>query len=293
MTNNEAAEHKSSNANKTGAATGAEGDKRAPQGSNSTAGSASASASPTVGNGSAPAETKKSPKSPGRGNNNNNSVNNLNNNVNNGENKLPGKQNSSKVKKQLNALLEKTAKAAGYNPGSHSRTEAESAEPKAAVEKRSNNNNCDLLHQRLHQHAIPLTVEPAAPLEQTEKLDIKLEESPQHRELQLSLQRAAAAAAVVEAQNGACNPTQLTEMDFESKLAASKISIALAMANNQMQREGSMEKAATEKPKPESESSEEGDEEELEEEETSSENGGSTEAPDSQDRSRDAAMREI
>ncbi|EDV41485.1 uncharacterized protein Dana_GF17487, isoform C [Drosophila ananassae] len=290
VTNNEAAEHKSSNANKTGAAPGAEGDKRAPQGSNSTAGSASAS--PTVGNGGPPAETKKSPKSPGRGNNNNNSVNNLNNTVNNGENKLPGKQNSSKVKKQLNALLEKTVKAAGHNPAGHSRTEAESAELKAAVEKRNNNNNCDLLHQRLHQHAIPLTVEPAAPLEQTEKLDIKLEESPQHRELQLSLQRAAAAAAVVEAQNGGCNPTQLTEMDFESKLAASKISIALAMANNQLQREDSMETAGTEKPKPESESSEEGDEEELEEEDTSSENGGSTEAPDSQDRSRDAAMRE-
>ncbi|KAH8250363.1 hypothetical protein KR026_011500 [Drosophila bipectinata] len=287
VTNNEAAEHKSSNANKSGA----EGDKRAPpQGSNSTAGSASAS--PTVGTGAAQAETKKSPKSPGRGNNNNNSVNNLNNNVNNGENKLPGKQSSTKVKKQLNALLEKTVKAAGHNQGSHSRTEADTADPKAAVEKRSSNNNCDLLHQRLHQHAIPLTVEPAAPLEQTEKLDIKLEESPQHRELQLSLQRAAAAAAA-EARNGGCNSGQLTEMDFESKLAASKISIALAMANNQLPPEDSLETAANEKPKPESESSEEGDEEELEEEDTSSENGGSTEAPDSQDRSRDAAMREV
>ncbi|KAL9892934.1 homeobox protein NK7.1 isoform 1-T9 [Glossina fuscipes fuscipes] len=69
-----------------------------------------------------------------------------------------------------------------------------------------------------HHHAIPLTVEPAAPLEQTEKLEIKLEESPQHRELQLSLLRAAHSQSPLYG-----------EMDFETKLAASKISNALAL----------------------------------------------------------------
>ncbi|XP_058983910.1 mucin-5AC [Musca domestica] len=72
-----------------------------------------------------------------------------------------------------------------------------------------------------HHHAIPLTVEPAAPLEQTEKLEIKLEESPQHRELQLTLLRAAAAAQQADQQS-----PHYGEMDFESKLAASKISNA-------------------------------------------------------------------
>ncbi|XP_017117353.1 homeobox protein slou [Drosophila elegans] len=265
VTNNEAAEHKSTNANvKPGAtattATGGEpGEKKA---------SNTNTNSPTVGNAVATVETKKSPKSPNRGSNNNNN-NTLNNNVNNSDGKLLGKQSTTKIKKQLNALLEKTVKTA--NQANRS-AEMETSDQKPAVEKRiSNNNENQLLHQRLHQHAIPLTVEPAAPLEQTEKLDIKLEESPQHRELQLSLQRAAI-------RNG-----QLTEMDFESKLAASKISIALAMANKQMQPE--------KLPKTESSSSEGEGEEEEEEEVSSSEHGDSTEAHDSQDQ--DVAMREI
>ncbi|XP_061401551.1 streptococcal hemagglutinin-like [Musca vetustissima] len=82
-----------------------------------------------------------------------------------------------------------------------------------------------------HHHAIPLTVEPAAPLEQTEKLEIKLEESPQHRELQLTLLRAAAAAQQQQQQQGGQQSPHYGEMDFESKLAASKISNALAVAN--------------------------------------------------------------
>lgn len=187
---------------------------------------------------------------------------------------MPAKQSTTKIKKQLNALLEKTVKTANQ---AHRSAELESSDQKPAVEKRPNNSNENqLLHQRLHQHAIPLTVEPAAPLEQTEKLDIKREESPQHRELQLSLQRAAI-------QNG-----QLTEMDFESKLAASKISIALAMANKQMQPE---KRVKTESSSSEGEGDGDGEEEEEEEEVSSSEHGDSIEAHDSQDQ--DVAMREI
>ncbi|XP_041674805.1 homeobox protein abdominal-B [Drosophila eugracilis] len=269
VTNNEAAEHKSTNA-KPGATTttatttttgGESGEKKTANLN-----------SPTAGNAAPTGETKKSPKSPNRGSNNNNN-NTLNNNVNNSEGKMPVKQSTTKIKKQLNALLEKTVKTA--NQANRS-AELETTDQKPAVEKRINNSNENqLLHQRLHQHAIPLTVEPAAPLEQTEKLDIKREESPQHRELQLSLQRAAI-------QNGG----QLTEMDFESKLAASKISIALAMANKQLQPEKLI--------KTESSSSEgegEGEEEEEEEDVSSSEHGDSTEAHDSQDQ--DVAMREI
>ncbi|EDW97585.1 homeobox protein abdominal-B [Drosophila yakuba] len=268
VTNNEAAEHKSSNAKPGVAATTT---TTAPSGEQSEKRSANAT-SPTVGNAAPVAESKKSPKSPNRGSNNNNN-NTLNNNVSNSEGKVPAKQSTTKIKKQLNALLEKTVKTANQ---AHRSAELETSDQKPAVEKRPNNSNENqLLHQRLHQHAIPLTVEPAAPLEQTEKLDIKREESPQHRELQLSLQRAAI-------QNG-----QLTEMDFESKLAASKISIALAMANKQMQPEKMV--------KTESSSSEgegEGDGEEEEEEDvSSSEHGDSTEAHDSQDQ--DVAMREI
>ncbi|EDX12956.1 GD20427 [Drosophila simulans] len=266
VTNNEAAEHKSSNAKPgaTGTATTTpSGEPTEKRSSNAT--------SPTVGNAAPITEIKKSPKSPNRGSNNNNN-NTLNNNVNNSEGKVPAKQSTTKIKKQLNALLEKTVKTANQ---AHRSAELESSDQKPAVEKRPNNSNENqLLHQRLHQHAIPLTVEPAAPLEQTEKLDIKREESPQHRELQLSLQRAAI-------QNG-----QLTEMDFESKLAASKISIALAMANKQMKPEKMV--------KTESSSSEgegEGDGEEEEEEVSSSEHGDSIEAHDSQDQ--DVAMREI
>ncbi|XP_032579469.1 homeobox protein abdominal-B [Drosophila sechellia] len=269
VTNNEAAEHKSSNAKPgaTGTATTTpSGEPTEKRSSNAT--------SPTVGNAAPIAEIKKSPKSPNRGSNNNNN-NTLNNNVNNSEGKVPAKQSTTKIKKQLNALLEKTVKTANQ---AHRSAELESSDQKPAVEKRPNNSNENqLLHQRLHQHAIPLTVEPAAPLEQTEKLDIKREESPQHRELQLSLQRAAI-------QNG-----QLTEMDFESKLAASKISIALAMANKQMQPEKMIK---TESSSSEGEGEGDGEEEEEEEEEvSSSEHGDSIEAHDSQDQ--DVAMREI
>ncbi|EDV48878.1 homeobox protein abdominal-B isoform X2 [Drosophila erecta] len=266
VTNNEAAEHKSSNAKPGAAATAA----TTPSGEQSEKRSTNAT-SPTVGNAAPVAESKKSPKSPNRGSNNNNN-NTLNNNVNNSEGKVPAKQSTTKIKKQLNALLEKTVKTASQAQRS---AELETSDQKPPVEKRpSNSNENQLLHQRLHQHAIPLTVEPAAPLEQTEKLDIKREESPQHRELQLSLQRAAI-------QNG-----QLTEMDFESKLAASKISIALAMANKQMQPEKMVK---TESSSSEGEGEGEGEEDE-EEEVSSSEHGDSTEAHDSQDQ--DVAMRE-
>ncbi|XP_044252203.1 homeobox protein B-H2 [Drosophila takahashii] len=263
VTNNEAAEHKSTNAKPGAQTTGAEpGEKKTVN-----------ATSPTVGNAAPAAESKKSPKSPNRGSNNNNNST-LNNNVNNSEGKSPGKPSTTKIKKQLNALLEKTVKPA--NQANRSAELETTGDQKPAVEKRLNNSSENqLLHQRLHQHAIPLTVEPAAPLEQTEKLDIKREESPQHRDLQLRLQTAL--------QNGQLTET---EMDFESKLAASKISIALAMANKQMQPEKLV--------KAESSSSEgegEGEEEDEEEEVSSSEHGDSTEAHDSLDQ--DVAMREI
>ncbi|XP_017046958.1 muscle segmentation homeobox [Drosophila ficusphila] len=258
VTNNEAAEHKSSNAKPGATNTTTSGESGEKKTTNANANS------PNVGSAVPTAENKKSPKSPNRGSNNNNNST-LNNNVNNSEGKLPGKQNTTKIKKQLNALLEKTVKTA--NQANRS-AEMETTEPKPAAEKRINNNTENqLLQHRLHQHAIPLTVEPAAPLEQTEKLDIKLEESPQHRELRVAFQ------------NG-----QLTEMDFESKLSASKISIALAMANKPLQ----LEKL----PKTESSSSEgEAEEEEEEEDGSSSEHGDSTEAQDSQDQ--DVPMRKV
>lgn len=190
--------------------------------------------------------------------------------------KFTAKQ-ATKIKKQLNALLEKTSKnATGLTkhepvPGGGSSlqhalqaasgqvatTGAATAvgklanttgsavmdnkngpSPSSANNKQlSNNHQQHHHHQRErgsghhhhqrhyaiphHHHAIPLTVEPAAPLEQTEKLEIKLEESPQHRELQLTLLRAAAAA-----QQGDQQSPHYGEMDFESKLAASKISNA-------------------------------------------------------------------
>ncbi|XP_017026498.1 homeobox protein abdominal-B [Drosophila kikkawai] len=291
VTNNEAAEHKSSNSNKpgsTGTTTtgGSEPAEKRSAGNNNT-NTSSAGGSPTVGSAAATPsamETKKSPKSPNRGSSNNNNNNTLNNNVN-------SKQSTTKIKKQLNALLEKTVKAAA---ASQVKTEMETPAASAdhhhqksssAGEKRNNSNNNEsqlqnqLLHQRLHQHAIPLTVEPAAPLEQTEKLDIKLEESPQHRELQLSLQRAAI-------QNG-----QLTEMDFESKLAASKISIALSMLQPPIPEGQDKKPNNKNNNKPDSESSGE-EEDEDEEEDTASEHGDSTEPhDDSQDP--DATMREI
>lgn len=177
--------------------------------------------------------------------------------------KLTAKQ-ATKIKKQLNALLEKTSKNAtgstkheGGVSGDHHGT-LHASNSGTSTGKLTNNTNAmdnknasgttmttatatgnkqmhnsnssqqSRMHHHQHHrhiphhhHAIPLTVEPAAPLEQTEKLEIKLEESPQHRELQLTLLRAA---------HGGQSP-HYGEMDFESKLAASKISNALAMAN--------------------------------------------------------------
>lgn len=175
--------------------------------------------------------------------------------------KLTAKQ-ATKIKKQLNALLEKTSKNAtgstkheGGVSGDHHGTLHASNSGTSTGKLTNNTNAMDIKnasgttmttasgnkqmhnssssqqsrmhhhqhHRHIphHHHAIPLTVEPAAPLEQTEKLEIKLEESPQHRELQLTLLRAA---------HGGQSP-HYGEMDFESKLAASKISNALAMAN--------------------------------------------------------------
>ncbi|BFF92910.1 homeotic protein labial [Drosophila madeirensis] len=319
VTNNEAAEHKSTNANK--ASGGAEQSPTAPA---TTGGSGSGSS--TV---ESAAATKKSTNAQGektRGNNNNNNNNSVslaNNNSVNNESKLPSKQTSAKVKKQLNALLEKAAKTTNCAPN---RSENEKVEMHKAGEKRhhpSNNNvgESKLLHQRMHQHAIPLTVEPAAPLEQTEKLDIKLEESPQHRELQLSLQRAAAAAKAAQ-QNG-CSPTPanaataaalLNEMDFESKLAASKISIALASMASKQLKQAEAAEASKQLKQFEAEASKQLKQAEVqavavavaeaaakekllkqeseseEDEETSTEHGDSTEAHDSQDQ--DVLMRE-
>ncbi|XP_017481347.1 PREDICTED: MOB kinase activator-like 2, partial [Rhagoletis zephyria] len=170
--------------------------------------------------------------------------------------KLTAKQ-ATKIKKQLNALLEKTAKnstAASVNSNSAALVNGGGGDsvttPKTAgTSGKSSNKNVENAQQHPHnhqqqqqhnhhphhhhrvghhshshalhrQHAIPLTVEPAAPLEQTEKLEIKLEESPQHRELQLSLLRAASNH----------SPLHFSDMDFESKLAASKISNALLSA---------------------------------------------------------------
>nr|XP_036234258.1 homeobox protein slou [Bactrocera oleae] len=158
--------------------------------------------------------------------------------------KLSAKQ-TTKIKKQLSALLEKTTKNP-TTPSVNSNSSvlingggANSTKPTmvSGRDKASSNNSTESAHQhpqhnhqhhphRIHhshslphhrQHAIPLTVEPAAPLEQTEKLEIKLEESPQHRELQLSILRATTNH----------SPLQFSDMDFESKLAASKISNAL------------------------------------------------------------------
>lgn len=170
--------------------------------------------------------------------------------------KLTAKQ-ATKIKKQLNAILEKTSKNAAGPKNENGHNTGGGANKTSAADKTSNNtkamdnsinakqqttgattqnnhrnhHNHSHHHHHLnhhshnhrhiphHHHAIPLTVEPAAPLEQTEKLEIKLEESPQHRELQLTLLRAA---------HG--QSPHYGEMDFESKLAASKISNALAMA---------------------------------------------------------------
>ncbi|XP_001358961.3 homeotic protein deformed [Drosophila pseudoobscura] len=299
VTNNEAAEHKSTNANKSGV-----GIEQQPTPPTTTGGSAAAveSAGATAIKKSTNAQGEKIRGSNNNNNNNNNSVSLANNNSVNNEGKLPNKQTTSKVKKQLNALLEKAARTSNSNGGSASnRSENEKVEMAAtkAGEKRhhpSNNNNnvgeSKLMHQRLHQHAIALTVEPAAPLEQTEKLDIKLEESPQHRELQLSLQRAAVAAKAAAAaaqQNGCSPPPQnaaptalLTEMDFESSLAASKISIALSLASKQMKQAEAEAKEKLVKQESESE----------DDEETSTEHGDSTEAHDSQDQDV-SSMREI
>ncbi|XP_011182691.2 segmentation polarity homeobox protein engrailed [Zeugodacus cucurbitae] len=168
--------------------------------------------------------------------------------------KLSAKQ-TTKTKKQMSSLLEKTAKnssatsvnsnsAVVINGGS-----ADSVKPttvSSSGKSGSNTKSTESAHQhtqqnhqhhthRIHhshsiphhrQHAIPLTVEPAAPLEQTEKLEIKLEESPQHRELQLSILRAATNH----------SPLHFSDMDFESKLAASKISNALLGAKMKVDR---------------------------------------------------------
>ncbi|XP_065371551.1 probable serine/threonine-protein kinase DDB_G0282963 [Calliphora vicina] len=226
------------------------------------------------------ATTKKnshnSPGSNSSSNNNNNSSSNTNNNnsssnSNSGSNieskrnianelsaKLTAKQ-ATKIKKQLNAILEKTSKNAAGTKNEHNsnataaagggggalniftadkstsnNTKASYNSTNTKQQQTTQNNHRHQHHHHHHQnhhshnhhrhiphhhHAIPLTVEPAAPLEQTEKLEIKLEESPQHRELQLTLLRAAH-----------CQSPHYGEMDFESKLAASKISNALAMA---------------------------------------------------------------
>ncbi|KAI8118401.1 hypothetical protein FF38_04428 [Lucilia cuprina] len=212
---------------------------------------------------------KNSHNSPGsnsssNNNNNTNSSSNSSSNIESKRNianelsaKLTAKQ-TTKIKKQLNAILEKTSKnAAGTKHDNNSNATAAGgvALNVSTADKSSNNtkamdngtnakqqttaatttqNNHRHHHHHHHHHhhshnhhrhiphhhhAIPLTVEPAAPLEQTEKLEIKLEESPQHRELQLTLLRAA---------HG--QSPHYGEMDFESKLAASKISNALAMA---------------------------------------------------------------
>ncbi|XP_067619329.1 uncharacterized protein NK7.1 [Eurosta solidaginis] len=201
-------------------------------------------------------------------NNNNNSQN--NNGSNNGieknrspaTNELSAKISSkqaNKIKKQFNALLEKAAKNATANVNNNATTNPNTerannvpAATRANASGKANSDNIEntkqvhnqqqqhhnhhrMQHSHNHhhnnhhhhnhhhhhrQHAIPLTVEPAAPLEQTEKLEIKLEESPQHRELQLSLLRAASNH----------TPMHFSDMDYESKLAASKISNALVNA---------------------------------------------------------------
>ncbi|XP_037813005.1 putative mediator of RNA polymerase II transcription subunit 26 [Lucilia sericata] len=279
VTNSEAAEVKSANHGKSTATTTT---------SSATSTSSTTTADNTNGNGKTPATTngsvttttlsanaetmvvaatkKNSHNSPGSNssNNNNNNTNNTNSSSNSNSNieskrnianelsaKLTAKQ-TTKIKKQLNAILEKTSKNAAGTKHDNNNSNATAAGGGAlnvsTADKSSNNtkamdngtnakqqttttqNNHRHHHHHHHSHnhhrhiphhhhAIPLTVEPAAPLEQTEKLEIKLEESPQHRELQLTLLRAA---------HG--QSPHYGEMDFESKLAASKISNALAMA---------------------------------------------------------------
>ncbi|XP_011214245.2 uncharacterized protein LOC105233786 [Bactrocera dorsalis] len=238
ITNSEVAEHKTTNTSKNSSENG--------KTTNTTAGSSS-----TTTTLSAETSSKKSQNHHHSNNGQNNSSANSNTEKSRSATstelsaKLSAKQ-TTKIKKQLSALLEKTTK----NPTTPSVNNnssvlvngggADSAKPTtvSGSGKASNNNkNSENAHQhpqhnhqhhshRIHhshslphhrQHAIPLTVEPAAPLEQTEKLEIKLEESPQHRELQLSILRAASNH----------SPLQFSDMDFESKLAASKISNAL------------------------------------------------------------------
>ncbi|XP_030371606.1 homeotic protein labial [Scaptodrosophila lebanonensis] len=248
VTNNEAAEHKSANANKP---TAGASDSTPKPGSNnnnnsntSINGNDPTSAAPalsTVNNTdnaikkASNGHTEKT-RSTNNSSNNNNMLAAGHNNSN--DIKANVKQTATKIKKQLNAVLEKVAKTAN---GTAANASASDSTGNRVVEKRhvhiNNNNNTGETahhhHQRLHQHAIPLTVEPAAPLEQTEKLEIKLEESPQHRELQLRLQRVHAAAAFAKQQqqqndNGRSTPSVaplLAQKDFESDLAASKISV--------------------------------------------------------------------
>ncbi|XP_054747790.1 von Willebrand factor A domain-containing protein DDB_G0286969 [Anastrepha obliqua] len=247
VSNTEVAEHKTTNNSKTSTENG-----KTQTGTASTSSSATAATTPTEILG------KKSQNH----NNNNNNQHNISNSGSAEKSrtaaagelgaKVTAKQ-ATKIKKQLNALLEKTTKNA-TTPGTNSNSAAlvnggaangvTAPTTTGAGGKVSNNNinknATESAHQHPHnhqhhhhrvvhhshshghhrQHAIPLTVEPAAPLEQTEKLEIKLEESPQHRELQLSLLRAA----------NSHSPLHFSDMDFESKLAASKISNALLSA---------------------------------------------------------------
>ncbi|XP_037943733.1 uncharacterized protein DDB_G0283357-like [Teleopsis dalmanni] len=238
VTNSEAAEHKSTNSVKPSSAN--ENGKSQNQATGNSAVANSTTSAPTE------MSTKKS-----HNNNNNNNTEKNRAITNETSTKLTTKHGT-KIKKQLNALLEKTAKnshkgtvganeisnvsggvgvgvgagvgSGGCGNGGSNITSATTVTmgKSSTINAKSNNEHNHQQHQLHHQHAIPLTVEPAAPLEQTEKLEIKLEESPQHRELQLSLLRAAN------------NQSPLfSEMDFESKLAASKISNALAFAKLQ------------------------------------------------------------
>lgn len=163
-------------------------------------------------------------------NNNNNVEKSRNSHLSNELSSKLSSKHALKIKKQLNALLEKTSK--------NSVTPLkESSHGQSAMSKHHQSTGAQLM--RSHHHAIALTVEPAAPLEQTEKLEIKLEESPQHRELQLSLLRAAqnqspnTVSALTAYQKISANSNSEMGMDFESKLAASKISNALALTNKQ------------------------------------------------------------
>ncbi|XP_018793550.1 PREDICTED: probable serine/threonine-protein kinase nek3 [Bactrocera latifrons] len=240
ITNSEVAEHKTTNTSKNSSENGKTPNSATTTGSSSTTTTLSAETS-----------SKKSQNHHHSNNGQNNSSANGNTEKSRSATstelsaKLSAKQ-TTKIKKQLSALLEKTAK----NPTTPSVNNncsvlvngggADSAKPttvSGSGKATNNNKNAEGAHQhsqhnhqhhshRIHhshslphhrQHAIPLTVEPAAPLEQTEKLEIKLEESPQHRELQLSILRAASNH----------SPMQFSDMDFESKLAASKISNAL------------------------------------------------------------------